>query len=383
MAQTGCVGLLLDLLNPDHDNLVVRDDFEPDPGFGLERGERPLGRVHAATDIARIHGVVLLELVIGPRSNVAGTASGLVVEFAGKPHVLSAGHVARGPKYQAVYAYFSEGRASPEEVEIIVADETLDFCLLRFKDPEFRYDAYPLLGDSKDLAKGDRVFPYGSPFGYDFMVREGVVSKLDVGPLYRGFTQPQVIFHDATINPGDSGGPLFNDRGEVVGINVMGVHHGTHRAVTTMYASIPIDDVKTVLRRVAKSGYVEHPRIGWRIFETAALNPLNFRDKGLPKPLRDGLMVYEVEPGLPADKAGLRVGDILLSIDGRAPKSSNEVARQVLFERSPGDDVEVRVYREHHRTDPVIKPDEAGYLTVTYRTTMSSEELAFKVKLAP
>jgi S1-C subfamily serine protease len=378
---TGCMGWVFDLLLPSPDNLIASEDFTPDPQFGAGRNERSLGRPYTAADIGKLPGIVWLELVVGPESSLAGDASGVMVEFAGKPHVLSAGHIVRGPKLKAIYAYFSEGRKNPEEVEIVVADETLDFSLLRFKDPAFRYDTYPALGDSRSLRKGDKVFPFGSPFGYDFMVREGVINKLDFGINYRGFRQPQMILHDATINPGDSGGPLFNDRGEVVGINVMGIHPGLSRSITTIYAAIPIDDVKTVLRGVKRSGYVRHPRIGWKLFDTAGLNPLNFRDKKVPKPRRDGLMVYEVVPGQPAETAGLRVGDIVLSLDGRVPPSCNEAARYILFERQPGDEVEVRVYRETHRTEPEIRPDPAGYLTVYYTYTMTAEELRFKVKL--
>jgi serine protease Do len=381
-AQAGCLGLLMDLMQPEYDNLVPYEDFTPDPKFGLDRPQSsPTSVTFSAADIAKVEGVVCLELVIGPRSNIAGSASGLMVEYGGKPHVLSAGHIAKGPKFEAIYAYFSEGRKSPEEVEIVVADETLDLCLLRFKDAGFRYASYPRLGESAALRKGDKVFPYGSPFGFDFMVREGVISKLDVGPIYRGFKQPQVIFHDATLNPGDSGGPLFNDRGEVIGINVMGIHYGGHRAVSTMYASIPIDDVKSVLRKVARSGYIEHPYMGWRVFETAGLNPLNYRDKGIPKPLVDGLMVYDVEPGTPADRAGLKIGDIIRSIDGWVPRTPNDVARHLLLERSLGDEAEVRVYREVHRTDAEIRPDKDGYLAIYYTHSMKTEELTIKVKL--
>jgi len=378
---TGCVGLIFDLLLPAQDNLVVTEGFQSDPRFGHREPERSLGRPYTAADIAKIAGVVWLELVVGPESTMAGDASGVMVDFAGRPHVLSAGHIAKGPKFKAIYAYLSEVRKSPEEVEIIIADETLDFSLLRFKDPDFRYDRYPALGDSKDLRKGDKVFPFGSPFGYEFMVREGVINKLDFGLNYRGFTQPQVILHDATINPGDSGGPLFNDRGEVVGLNVMGIHPGLSRSITTIYAAIPMDDIKTVLRGVKASGYVRHPRIGWKLHDTAGLNPLNFRDKKMPKPLRHGLMVTQVVPGQPAERAGLKVGDILLSVDGRAPQSGNEVARYVLFGRNPGDEVELKVYRETHWTEPEIKPDKAGYLTVYYKSGMKVEEIDFKVKL--
>jgi serine protease Do len=378
---TGCMGLLLDLVAPDHDNLVVDPGFRPDPRFGVEGPERPPACPRTAADIARTRGVVWLELVVGPESHVVGNASGFMAEYDGRPHVLSAGHIARGPKYKAIYAYLSESRRSPEEVEIIVADEVLDFCLLRFKNRDFRYEHYPVLGRSGRLQKGDKVFPYGSPFGYEFMVREGVVNKLDFGLNHRGFTQPQLILHDATINPGDSGGPLFNGRGEVVGINVMGIHPGLGRHVTTIYAAVPIDDIRTVLRGVRKSGYVEHPRIGWKLYETAGLNPLNFRDKEVPKPRVDGLMVYEVERAMPAERAGLKVGDIVLSVDGRFFETYNEVARYVLLERAPGDQVEIRIYRERHWTDWEIKPDGEGHPRVHYLPRMASEERTVKLKL--
>jgi serine protease Do len=375
----GCVGFVFELLAPRHDNLVVAEDFAPDPGFGSE--PRDPGPPCSAADVACMPGVVWLELVVGPESTIAGNASGVMVEFAGRPHVLSAGHIVRGPRFRAIYAYFSEGRGAPEEVEIVVADELLDFSLLRFKDRGFRYDAYPPLGRSRELRRGDKVFPFGSPFGYDFMVREGVVNKLDAGLNYRGFTQPQAILHDATINPGDSGGPLFNDRGEVVGINVMGVHPGTGAHVTTMYAAVPIDDVRTVLRGVLRSGHVGHPRIGWKLYDTAGLNPLNFRDKGLERPRVDGLMVWDLEPGGPAERAGLRVGDVVLSLDGRVFRTYNEAARRLLLERKAGDAVEVRVHRERRWTDPEIRRDEAGVLTVVYVPRNSEERLAFTMTL--
>ena len=384
---TGCVGVMLDLMTPEYDNLVVQKDFKPDPMFGFQRCGTP-GRnpepILTANQIAKLPGVVWLELVVGPAANMAGDASGFMVWFAGKPHIISAGHIAKGSKYKAIYAYFSEGQKQPEEVEIVVADELLDFALLRFKNADFKYDKpYPKLGQSAKTQRGDKVFPYGSPFGFEFMVREGVVSKLDSGLNTRGLKQPQIILHDATLNPGDSGGPLFNDLGEVVGINVMGLNPtaGHRSAVTTISAAIPIDDVIRVLRGVKKSGYVEHLKAGWKLYDTTGLNPLNFEDKKVPRPKRDGLMVYVVDSGGPAEKAGLKVGDVLLEYDGRKPTNYNEIAQYILFEKAGGEDLLVKIYRETHTETLEYAKDEKGYPLIVRPKHFKSEELELKLKL--
>lgn len=384
LLMTGCAGLLSELLVSNCDNLVVQNDFRPDPNFGNNQPEKLPTAPYTAKDIAKIPGVVWLELVIGPKSNYAGTASGFLVNYAGKPHVVSAGHICRGPKYLAIYCYFSEKLAKPEEVEIIAADEILDIALLRFKDPKFTYAAYPKLGCSEKLCRGEKIFPYGSPFGFDFMVREGIVNKLDFGLIYRGTTQPQVILHDATINPGDSGGPLFNELGEIVGINVMGInpYRFFGSTATTISGAIPIDDVKYVLRKLNKSGYVEHAYMGWKLFSTKGLNPLNYKDKGVEKPKRDGLMVYEVAENSPAEKAGLKVGDILLECDGiKNPATYNEVARHILFDRRPGDELKLKIYRETRWTDWIMLNDERGYPYIHWRNHAETKELTVKVVL--
>lgn len=385
ISLTGCVGLVTDLLAPEIDNVVADDKFIPDPNFGSGQPERLLAKPFSATNIANLPGVIWLELVVGPQSIRAGSASGFMVEFAGKPHVLSAGHISKshGRPFMAIYAYFSEGQNRPEELEIVVADEDLDFALLRFKNPNFRYTAsYPKLGSSAALRRGDKIFPFGSPFGYDFSVREGVVTKLDFGPNQRMVIQPQLIMHDATCNPGDSGGPIFNEWGEVVGITVLGINPmPNNRFTTTIPGAIPIDDVKLVLRRVKKAGYVKHGRMGWRLYPTSGLNPLNYKDKGIAEPRLGGLMVYDLRASGAAAQAGIKIGDIVLSYDGRAANSNNEAARYFIFDRSPGDTVGIRVYRETHWTEQEIKPDAKGYLTVYSVPKMKSEELTIMVKL--
>lgn len=377
----GCIGVVIDSLKPDFDNLKVSEDFTPDPNFGDGQPRVILAKPHTAKDIGRIHGVVWLEMVVGPKSKMSADASGFMVEFAGRPHILSAGHICRGLEYKAIYAYFSEGQKRPEEVEIVAADETLDLALLRFKNPDFKYTNYPPLGRSAMLEKGDRVFPFGNPFGYEFLVREGVVCKTDYGLNYPEISQPQMIMHDATINPGDSGGPLFNELGEIIGMNVMGIHPGTRRDITTIYGAIPIDDIRTVLRRMQKSGYAEHAFAGWKFLDTNSLNPLNYADLDMPEPKRSGLMIYIVESGSPAEKAGLKVGDILLEYDGKKPTTYNELARYIMFKCSSGNQVKLRIYRETHWIADRIFRNQAGNLEMAHDQKEKFEELEITVTL--
>lgn len=374
---TGCMSLIM----PNHDNLKLVEDFRPDPNFGNGQAQVMLAKPYTAKDIGRLPGVVWLEMVVGPKSKMTGDASGFMVEFSGKPHILSAGHICRGFEYKAIYAYFSEGQKRPEEVEIVAADEKLDLALLRFKNPKFSYSAYPRLGQSKNIRKGDKVFPFGNPFGYEFLVREGVICKTDFGLNYAEVTQPQIIMHDATINPGDSGGPLFNELGEVIGMNVMGFHPGMRRDITTIYGATPIDDIVTVLRRMQKSGYAEHAYIGWKLLRTNELNPLNYADLNMPEPKRSGLMIYILEPGGPAAKAGLKVGDILLLYDGSRPENYNDLAREVMFHQSPGDRVNLRVYRETHWVEDRIFRNADGNLEIAHDKKEKCEELEFNVIL--
>lgn len=379
VSQAGCLGLLIDLMNREVDNLVVQKDFRPDPEFGAAQLiGRPAGPL-SASQIAKIPGSIWLEFM-GDGNASVGSASGFMVEFAGKPHIASAGHICLGPEYKAVYAYFSEGRERPEEVEIVFCDEILDVALLRFKNDGFRYDQYPRLGSSADLAKGDKIFTHGSPFGYEFSLSEGIIDKLDYGPN-DGSVQPQVIHHSAKINPGDSGGPLYDERGRIVGMNVMGYHPSWRRDVTTIYGAIPIDDIVTVLRKAKKSGHAEHAQAGWQVYPSSGINPLDYRRKGFPAPERSGLVVWKLVSGGPAETAGLKVGDVLLSCDGRVFTSSNETARYVMFGKEPGDEMRVSVYREVRWTDDRLEKNAAGEWEYNHYPRMERKVLDLVIRL--
>ncbi len=391
---TGCIGLMVEMLRPDTDNLVVQKDFQPDPSFGslhLPSNFQP--RVHTAEEIGNIPGVVWLE-AMGTSNRAVGIASGFLVEFAGTPHIASAGHLCKGSEYKAIYAHFSEGQKRPEAVEIIACDELLDVCLLRFKDPNFRYEKYPPLGSSVTLKKGARVFTNGSPFGYTFSVSEGIISKLDFG-VNEGADQPQIIQHSAKINPGDSGGPLFDEYGFIIGMNVMGFHPGYRRDISTIYGAVPIHDINTMLRRLKTSGHVKHATAGWRLYPTADLNTLDYERKSrevgaeIVEPAMAGLMVWELEKGGPAEQSGLKVGDVLVCILRRHPDGDplewtpdhcNDVARFAFF-APPGYKMPVRVYREVRWVEDKLEQDAKGAWQYNHYPHLEKKQLTCTITL--
>lgn len=365
---TGCIP---SFLKPTYSNLAENLSLNPDPTFGTDAIDNQ-ALEKTAKEIYKSFNVAHLELVVD-LSREAGCASGFMVKYGDKPHVLTAGHVnTTNVKFRAIYAYFSQGHQKPEEVEIVVADHFLDFALLRFKDPNFIYNGpYAILGSSNDLSVGDKVYALGSPLGFRFDMTEGIVGKIEQGMDHDGIRQPEIIMHSATINPGNSGGPLVDSRGRVVGINVMGINGGISlfrsSAVTTMPATIPIDDVKMVLRRIKEGGVVKHSYLGLKLWDAWNLNPLDYEQREVPVPDCDGLTVFMMVPGSPAEKAGLQKGDLILECDGKKYTRTCDIAKHALFETEPGSEIEFKVLRMYGKPEQVIEAGR-GYNQLVYRT---------------
>jgi serine protease Do len=209
-------------------------------------------------------------------------------------------------------------------------DERLDLAVLRLVGAK---DLKPvILGSSDSLRVGNFVIAIGNPFGLGHTVTTGIVSAksrdIGAGP-YDDFIQT-----DASINPGNSGGPLFNLRGEVVGIN------------TAMAASaqgigfaIPVDALKYVLPQLIETGHVARGRLG------VAVKPVEqtlAKQLGFDRPR--GALVAVVESASPADKAGIRTGDVITSVDGVPIAHASELAR-VVARHPPNSRVSIEVIR--------------------------------------
>ncbi len=214
---------------------------------------------------------------------------------------------------------------------VVGQDQKLDIALIRIKPEEKLPIA--VLGDSDELQIGEWVLAIGNPFGLGGTVTAGIVSQkgrvIGAGP-YDNFLQT-----DASINPGNSGGPLFNTNGEVVGINTAIVAGGQGIGFAT-----PINMVKEVLLQLKETGRVTR---GWIGVSIQDLTPELAKSFGVKE--ARGVLISSVNPNEPADQAGLKAGDIIISFDGRQVNELSDLPR-VVATTPPGKNAEVKVLRD-------------------------------------
>jgi serine protease Do len=216
------------------------------------------------------------------------------------------------------------------KAKIIGSDERTDVALIKIEATGLT----PLrIGDPSTLRKGEWVMAIGSPFGLDSTVTAGIVSAKgrDTGD-YLPFIQT-----DVAVNPGNSGGPLLNMRGEVIGINSQIIsRNGGFMGISL---AIPIDDAMRVVDQLRSSGRVVRGRIGVQIGEVT-------RDivEALSLKTQQGALVRAVEKGSPAEKAGIQPGDVVLKFGDRTIERLSDLPRAV-GDTKPGVSVPVEVWR--------------------------------------
>jgi serine protease Do len=194
------------------------------------------------------------------------------------------------------------------------------------------------LGASDALRVGEYVVAIGNPFGLGNTVTMGIVSAkgrtIGAGP-YDDFIQT-----DASINPGNSGGPLFNLRGQVVGINTAINPQGKGIGF-----AIPIDAVRAILPQLIATGHVSRGRIGVVI---QGMDEDLAKALGMDRPR--GALVEDVEPGSPADKAGVKAGDVVVAVDGHEVPRSEDLPRDIASHQ-PGTHVKLTVLHDKQKRD--------------------------------
>lgn len=231
------------------------------------------------------------------------------------------------------------------KAKVIGSDARTDVALLKI-------DAKNLpvvrLGNMADVKVGEWVLAIGSPFGFENTVTSGIVSaknRLLPDENFVPFLQT-----DAAVNPGNSGGPLFNLKGEVIGINSQ--IYSRSGGFMGISFSIPIDVAMNVADQLKATGKVSRGRIGVAIQE---LNKDLAASFGLAKP--SGALVNDVEKKSPAEKAGLRTGDIILSVAGQPVESSSDLPRLIGAMR-PGKPVVLEVWRHRAMQKLTVVPEE-------------------------
>ncbi len=218
---------------------------------------------------------------------------------------------------------------------VVGSDEGTDIAVLKAEEP--RLTEMPL-GDSSHLEVGDWVVAIGNPFGLQHTVTVGIVSALSrtgINPHgYEDFIQT-----DASINPGNSGGALVNLQGELIGINsaILSSKDGGNIGIGF---AIPVNMVKAVMQQLITYGEVKRGALGIRLGD---VSPDRAESLGLQK--SRGVLILEVAHGSPADRAGIKPGDIAVSLDGVALDSAAQLRNAIALLRA-GQTVELRVWRD-------------------------------------
>jgi S1-C subfamily serine protease len=279
-------------------------------------------------------------------SSTGGSGSGFVIDHEG--HILTNYHVIEGA--DTVQVTLADGQA--HEAKIIGADASNDVAVIKVDLPPDQLA--PLnLGDSSGLLVGQKILALGNPFGLERTLTTGIISSLDRSiKAKNGRTIKGIIQTDAAVNPGNSGGPLLNSKGEVIGMNTAIVSQVGQSAGISF--AVPVNAIKRILHPLIEEGRVVRADLGLsRVYRTS-----------------QGLLVLGLVEGGPAEQAGLhpmqarrtRYGpvivpesaDLIVAIDGKPVKTYEDLLTEVEA-RSPGATVVVKVIRNGKSVDVPVK----------------------------
>ena len=256
-----------------------------------------------------------------------GQGSGFIVAADGL--ILTNAHVVR--EARDVRVRLADRREFTAKV--LGSDPVTDVAVLRIEAKDL---PTVQLGDPRKLEVGDPVLAIGAPFGFEQTATQGIVSAK--GRSLPGDAVVPFIQTDAAVNPGNSGGPLFDAAGNVVGINAQ-IYSRTGGYQGLAFA-IPIDVAMKVKDQIVATGRVQHARLGVTVQE---LNQTLAESFGLKRP--DGALVSQVAEGSAAQRAGLKAGDVITEVNGKPVERSGELST-VIGMSKPGDRVKLTVWRD-------------------------------------
>ena len=281
----------------------------------------------------------------------AGTGSGFVWDDAG--HIVTNFHVVQNANGARVRLWDHESY----DAELVGVAPNYDLALLRINAPASKLRPIPI-GESGKLQVGQRTFAIGNPFGLDQTLTTGVLSAL--GRTINAVTgRPieDVIQTDAAVNPGNSGGPLLDSAGRLIGVNT--AIYSPSGASAGIGFAVPVDTVNRIIPQLLAQGKVVRPFMGVRISDPIG-QQITAR-MGVP-----GLLIMVVEPGSPAERAGLQgtrttddgariiPGDVIQRVDGK-PVNNSDQLYAALERHKPGDEVTLTLYRNKQTREVKVK----------------------------
>ena len=286
-----------------------------------------------------------------------GQGSGFIIDHDG--HILTNYHVIADARQVEVTLH----NRKKYRATVVGTDRSHDLAIIQIKAP----DLNPMvLGDSRNLQVGQKVYAIGNPFGLSGTLTSGIVSSIRSVQEPDGMTIDEAIQTDAAINPGNSGGPLLNSRGEVIGINTM-IASSVGQNAGIGFA-IPINTAKAVLNDLLTLGRVRRPALG---VVTLPISPDIADQLGLASDY--GLLIIRVVAGGAAERAGLKGGteraylgntpimvggDLIVAIDGQDVQDQQELSR-IMNNHRAGDVVKVTIYRGKRRMEVEVTLGEA------------------------
>jgi len=260
-----------------------------------------------------------------------------------KAYILTNNHVINNS--DEIYLIFTNGEKI--KAEILGSDLFADIAVLQVDEKDIISVAE--IGSSEKAKIGDTVFAVGAPIdiGFSWTVTRGIVSGKDrmvevsVGGGQRSDWIMRVIQTDASINRGNSGGPLANSNGEVIGVNTLKIGN---EGVEGMGFAIPIEDALYYADKLAKGQTLTRPFLGISMLDIRDTGALRASNINIPDNITRGVVIVEISEGSPAEKSGLQKGDIILELDG---KSCNSIAefRFNLFKHEVGETVNIKINR--------------------------------------
>ena len=356
----------------DQKTTVIREEAAPSSSapaaFQRQGARKSINEIYRASAPAVVHIDTTARIAqpedpffgnpFGGTETQRALGSGFVIDKAG--HIVTNYHVVRGAN--SIQVSFSNNERI--KAKLVGVDPSTDVAVLKVDVKSRALKSLPL-GDSDSVRVGDQVIAIGNPFGLDRSVTAGIVSAVQ-----RRIEAPNrlsishVIQTDAALNHGNSGGPLLNAQGQVVGVNAQIETGGASQGNVGIGFAIPINTVKDVVADLIKQGKVDHAFLG---IEGKTLEPNIARLFHLP--VKRGVLVASVRPGTGAAKAGLKGasdevtvegetwpagGDLIVSVDGQ-PVPTIERLIDVIASKKPGDKIDVQVVRGTSRIHVAVK----------------------------
>ncbi|MEN3033768.1 MAG: Do family serine endopeptidase [Aquificaceae bacterium] len=270
--------------------------------------------------------------------------SGVIIDYKNnKFYILTNSHVVQNSKNIRVRI----DRITEKQARIVGIDQKTDVAVIEVdtKDIQDPASRVARLGNSDELKVGQLVIAIGNPYGLERTITFGVISALG-----RSIGIPQIQYEnfiqtDAAINPGNSGGPLVNIRGEVIGVNTAVLAEGQGLGF-----SIPINLAKWVAEQLIEKGKVTR---GWLGVVIQDVLPEMAESLGV----KEGVLIVQIAPGSPAERTGLKVGDVVIAVNGQKVSSVRDLQFRIM-RTEPGRELTLSIVRDKNRQDIKVKVGE-------------------------